>query len=123
MHTKTSFQEPSNTRAETDVLPVIEERTGELSPERTRQQGPENEDEDEEEDEDKDEDEDNTVSRKSARRRNKPAWMQTGEYVMLQQPDWMRKAEYLKGLALSGMFPSSEKDIGQALLKLVTENI
>jgi hypothetical protein len=55
-----------------------------LCPERTRQQGPENEDEDEEEDEDKDEDEDNTVSRKSARRRNKPAWMQTGEYVMLQ---------------------------------------
>ena len=119
VNTETSFQESSNTRAETDVLPVIEERTGELSPERTRQQGPEEEDEDE----DKDEDEDNTVFRKSARRRNKPAWMKTGEYVMLQQPDWMRKAEYLKGLAFSGMFPSSEKDIGKALLKLVTENI
>jgi hypothetical protein len=49
--------------------------------------------------------------------------MKTGEYVILQQPDWMRKAEYLKGIALSGMFPSSEKDIGQALLKLVTEII
>jgi hypothetical protein len=49
--------------------------------------------------------------------------MKTGEYVMLQQPDWMRKAEYLKGLALSGMFPSSEKEIGQVLLKLVTEKI
>jgi hypothetical protein len=57
VNTETSFQESSNTRAETDVLPVIEERTGELSPERTRQQGPE------EEDEDKDEDEDNTVFR------------------------------------------------------------
>ena len=49
--------------------------------------------------------------------------MKTGEYVMLQQPDWMRQAEYVKGLALPGMFPSSEKDIGQALLKLETENI
>jgi hypothetical protein len=41
VNTETSFQESSNTHAETDVLPVIEERTGELSPERTRQQGPE----------------------------------------------------------------------------------
>jgi hypothetical protein len=46
VNTETSFQESSNTRAETDVLPVIEERTGELSPERTRQQGPEEEEED-----------------------------------------------------------------------------
>lgn len=37
VNTETSIQEPSNTRAETDVLPVIEERTGKLSPERTRQ--------------------------------------------------------------------------------------
>ena len=49
--------------------------------------------------------------------------MRTGEYVMLQQPDWMKKADYLKRFALSGMFPSAEKDIGNALLKIVTENM
>lgn len=103
--------ETSNTNGETDVLPVIEERTGELSPERTRKQGPEEE-----------EDEDSAVSRKSARRRNKPAWMKTGEcHVATTRLDAesrvFKRSSYFRNVSII------KKDIGQALLKLVLENI
>jgi hypothetical protein len=43
------------------------------------------------------------------------------KYTLSHSPPPCRNG--VKGLAFSGMFPSSEKDIGKALLKLLTENI
>ncbi|CAC5402608.1 unnamed protein product [Mytilus coruscus] len=60
--------------------------------------------------------------RRSKRTTTQPNWMKSGEFIMAQQSNWLAKAEFLKGLAMSGMFPSAEKDIGRALVKIVTEN-
>ncbi|CAC5414825.1 unnamed protein product [Mytilus coruscus] len=60
--------------------------------------------------------------RRSKRTTSQPNWMKSGEFIMAQQSNWLAKAEFLKGLAMSGMFPSAEKDIGRALVKIVTEN-
>ncbi|CAC5388690.1 unnamed protein product [Mytilus coruscus] len=59
---------------------------------------------------------------RSKRTTTQPNWMKSGEFIMGQQSNWLAKAEFLKGLAMSGMFPSAEKDIGRALVKIVTEN-
>ncbi|CAC5417327.1 unnamed protein product [Mytilus coruscus] len=56
--------------------------------------------------------------RRSKRTTTQPNWMKSGEFIMAQQSNWLAKAEFLKGLAMSGMFPSAEMDIGRALVKI-----
>ena len=68
-------------------------------------------------------DEDATETLRPRRTRNQPAWMRSGEFAMSQQSDWLKRAEFLKGLVASGMFSSSEAEIGKALVKIVTENL
>ncbi|CAC5411914.1 unnamed protein product [Mytilus coruscus] len=116
-----SSQDIPRSETETETIthesPTRVQHTVESSPHRTEQQGPDEEIEDDESD-----GEDNSEKR-PVRTKRKPAWMRSGEFVMMQQPDRMQKAEYLKRLALSGMFPSAEEDFGKALLRIVTENM
>ncbi|XP_069122223.1 acidic leucine-rich nuclear phosphoprotein 32 family member B-like [Argopecten irradians] len=56
------------------------------------------------------------------RTRMQPKWMQSGQYVLSQQPDWVSRANYIRSLARSGEFQNAQSDLTRALLKVITDN-
>ncbi|XP_033729424.1 bromodomain and WD repeat-containing DDB_G0285837-like [Pecten maximus] len=66
-------------------------------------------------------DQEETVSRPK-RTRMQPKWMQSGQYVLSQQPDWIGRANYIRDLAKSGEFRNAQSDLTRALLKVVTDS-
>ncbi|XP_069114648.1 uncharacterized protein [Argopecten irradians] len=56
------------------------------------------------------------------RTRIQPKWMQSGQYVLSQQPDWVSRANYIRSFARSGEFQNAQSDLTRALLKVITDN-
>ncbi|KAK3089987.1 hypothetical protein FSP39_008245 [Pinctada imbricata] len=110
-HDRMQSDEPRDpTLAETDeVEPTSSNRTDHIGTEEA------------DHDDDDDFEDDSIPSRRSGRQRAKPRWMESGDYVLMQQtlPDWKARADYLQDLVKSGFLTSVDSSVSSALNDIV----
>lgn len=66
-------------------------------------------------------DDERTQSRRSGRQRCKPKWMESGDFVLMQNalPDWKARADYLQDLVKTGFLTSVDSSVSSALIDIV----